>query len=103
MSILAIANIIDGNHTIGLRLFNATTKEVWDNQLKGIQTALQYGDIKIDNIELHNNKIVGKNGDIDRLPKIFNGRLVGKSPLIVVNQIGNSGYTVVDFKGQVEK
>jgi hypothetical protein len=100
MSIIAIANISNGKSTIGLRLLDIDTRQIKDVPMYDIINVLKSTNLQIDNIELQDNKIIGSNGSIDRLPKIINGQLIDKSPLIILNQVYATGYTVSDYKGQ---
>ena len=59
------------------------------------------GGAKIDNIAIKGDKLIGSNGHIDRLPKIENKQLLGRSPIIIISQIGSIGYKVTDFKGTI--
>ena len=103
MCMIAIANLTDGKTTIGFRIMNIDTKQVKDVTYDSVYNALATGKAKVMNLEIDNGILVGSNGSIDRLPKIVGGRLVGKSPIIIVNQIDNVGYTVVDYKGEMRQ
>ena len=103
MRLIAIANISDGKDTVGFRLLDIDTKQVKDIPLDNIISVLNSSDIQIDNLRVEHNTIIGYNGAIDRLPKVVNKQLVGKSPLIVVNQIGDQGFTVSDYRGYIKR
>jgi len=104
MGILAIANIIDGKNTIGLRLLDTISGQIKDVPIANVIGVLASGKATIDNVGLENGKLVGTNGSLDRLPKIMNGVLVGiYSPVIIVNQIDDIGYTVTGYKGTMVK
>lgn len=103
MSMIALANISDGVKTIGFRIMNIETRQVKDVSYGSVYNALINNTAEIVNLEVDGNMLVGSNGSIDRLPKIVNGQLIGKSPLLVINQISEDVYTVVDFKGDVEE
>ena len=77
MGILAIANIIDGKNTIGLRLLDTISGQIKDVPIANVIGVLASGKATIDNVGLENGKLVGTNGSLDRLPKIMNGVLVG--------------------------
>lgn len=99
MSIIAIANISNGVNTIGFRLLDTDTKEIKDVPIDSILHVLSSGTVQIDNLGVSGGKVIGTNGSIDRLTKIVKGRVVGNAPLVIINQIGDQGYTVTDFKG----
>jgi len=104
MGILAIANIIDGKNTIGLRLLDTISGQIKDVPIANVIGVLASGKATIDNVGLENGKLVGTNGSLDRLPEIMNGVLVGiYSPVIIVNQIDDIGYTVTSYKGTMVK
>lgn len=102
MALFMIATIHDNNEMIGVRLLDTNSKQIKDVPIREVITAIEKG-ITIQNIDVEQGQLVGTNGSIDRLPLVINGRLEGKSPLIILNQIGNSGYTVSDFKGQIKR
>ena len=101
MKLIAIANISNGEKTIGFRLLDTETKQVKNVPIYNITGALKANTIQIDNLILKDRAVSGYNGSIDRLPKIVEGKLVGKSPLIILNTLGNIGYTVSDYKGTI--
>ena len=102
MRLIAIANIVSTSYrTIGFRLLDTDTKQIKDVPSNNVKAVLAEGNIKIDNLEIKEDLIVGSNGSINRLPKIMNGQLAGESPLLVINQLDNYGYTVADFKGTI--
>jgi len=66
--------------------------------------ALSSGAAKIQNVKVENGKVVGTNGSLERYPRIgLNGKLKNKPSMIILNQIGNVGYTVCDYKGVIKK
>lgn len=101
MGIIAIASIIDRGNTIGFRLLDKETQVVKDVPTNSIMSVLSKKSTSIENLKIESGRIVGINGAIDRLPKIQNGQLIGKSSLIVLYQLGNEGYQVSDYKGQI--
>lgn len=102
MNIIAVANISDGTNTIGFRLLDAESKQVKDVPIANIIEILKENKVTISNLMYSNNNVVGSNGSIDRLPKIVNNKLIGKSPLIVISRVGNTEYRVADFKGNIK-
>ena len=103
MRLIAIANISNSKDTIGIRLLDIDTKQTKDIPLDNVKLVLESGTAQIENITIKDGVVEGSNGIVKRLPKIVNGRLVGKSPLIVINQIGDIGYTVADYTGKILK
>ena len=103
MRLIAVANISNGKNAIGFRLLDTDTKQIKDVPLSNVENVLKSGDVKIDNLTIKEGKISGSNGSIDRLPKIVNNQLIGKSPIIVLEQLGDQGYAVSDFKGSILK
>lgn len=101
MQLISIATISNGRDTIGFRILDIDTKQVKDVPVNSIRDVLASGNIQIDNLEVKDGVVVGSNGSIERLPKLVGGQLVGKSPLIVISQLGDIGYKVSDFKGNV--
>lgn len=103
MRIIAIGNIIGRKDTEGIRILNVDNRQVMDVPTHSIKEAIINGKATIENIGLSEGKLVGTNGSIDRLPKIQNGNLIGKSPLIILNQLSDGGYIVSDYKGTIIK
>ena len=104
--IFAIAKIVDRNKTIGLRIADVESKNVQyrDVSLDSIHKVLSSGNITIENIGILDGDIVGTNGSIDRLASVTTtGELMGKAPLVIINKIGDVGYTIVDHKGLLKK
>ena len=99
MKLIAIANILNGRETIGFRLLDYSNNQIKDVPLENLINILITGKAKADNIIVKGAKIEGSNGSIDRLPKLVHNQLSGRSPLIIISQLGNEGYKVADFKG----
>ena len=100
MSLIMIATISNGSSSVGIRLYDTNANSYKDVPINSIKTVLSRG-ASIDNLGLVGSRLVGTNGSIERYPVIFNGRLRGKkSPLIVLNEIGDMGYDVVDWQGK---
>lgn len=103
MKTIAIANILKEGKTAGFRLLNTDNGDVLNLGVGVLTASVQSKEISVSNLEVCKNTLVGSNGSIDRLPKIENGRLVGKSTLTIINRIGDVGYTVVDYKGKIAR
>ena len=103
MRLIAIAHISNGKDTLGLRLLDIDAGNTKDVPLSNIKDILKSGNIQIENLTIQNEEVTGYNGSIERLPKLVNNQLVGKSPLIIINQLGEVGYEVCDFKGAISK
>ena len=103
IKLIAIANICTIEGTVGFRLLDIDTKQTKNVPLESIKIAMLSGKATIENLKIENTTIIGSNGSIDRLPKVINGQLIGKSPLIILNQLDDIGYTVSDFKGTISK
>lgn len=108
MKIMIIGQLFNKSTLYGYRMLDLDAKQVGDYTLSNIKKVLstkQTADI-IQNAKLINGKITGTNGQLSRYPEIdiSTGLLRGnKSPLIVINKIDNVGYTVCDFKGQIQR
>lgn len=104
MKIIAIANIVNEDEkTIGFRLLDIDKGKVMDVPIESIQNVLENKATSIENLGIKEGLIVGTNGSTDRLAKAFNGILIGKSSLVILNQIEDKGYTVSDYKGIIKK
>lgn len=105
MKIYAIANIINANkETMGFRLLDIDSKKVTNSSYQSIYEAIRCKSFVVENIVISNGKLVGSNGSIDRIPKILeNGSLIGESSLTIIGCLGNQGYIVSDFKGNIKQ
>ena len=102
MRLIAIANISNGKETIGFRLLDTDKRQTKDVPLDNVKSVINEGTIQIDNLKVKEDIVIGSNGSINRLPTIINKQLIGKSPLIIINQLGDIGYIVSDFKGIIK-
>lgn len=99
MRLIAVANISDGQSTIGLRLLDVDKQEIKDVPINNIKQALSKQMVSIENVELSDGKVVGSNGSIDRLTKIIEGMPIGKRPLLIIDKLDNGNYRVADYNG----
>lgn len=111
MKCFLIATVRSANDNIeAYVIFDSESKDKAKNKIlvtekQLIQALIKTPDL-VKNLALVNDKIAGTNGKLDRYPRVnAAGNLLPntKSPMIVLNRIGNVGYTVVDYKGQVMK
>ena len=107
MRLLMIGVLYQNKSVIGYRLFDVESKEkkYIDAPEKSVKEVLSSGKATIENLGLQDGELVGTNGIIERYPKLNRqGMLItSNSPLTIVNQLGNAGYTVVDHMGTVKK
>lgn len=107
MRLLMIASISHNKNIIGYRLFDADSKDkkYMDIPVNNVKEVLESGKATIENLSIQEGNLVGANGSIERYPRLNkDGILLNEvSPLIIINQIGEVGYTVVDYKGAVKK
>lgn len=102
-----IATVYKGNKRIGARIINIEGKsgEFLDVPEHNIISVIKEGKAEFNNIEVQGNSLVGTNGTLERYCKL-NAQLQlisDKAPLVVLNQLEDVGYTVVDYKGVIKK
>ena len=102
MKMHMIAGIYSGDNRVGFRILDADENKIIDVKDSQVINVLSRG-IQIRNLKLVNGKIQGSNGDINRYAKVVDGLISKTSPLVVINTIGNTYYTVSDHKGQIIK
>lgn len=108
MNIIMIAVIQDvkSKQTIGFRLLDADEKNKYmDVSVNNIKDVLRAGKASIVNVGLVGDELVPLNGAFERY-SIINpkGSIISKTaPLVIINQLGDAGYTVVDYQGKVKK
>ena len=91
----------DGN-IIGIRILDTDSGEKKDVSYdSALSVATKHPGI-IENIEVKDGNLSGYNGALGRYAKIKNGKLVGRSPLVVIEQLGDIGYKVSDWNGTVK-
>ena len=107
MNLLMIAVIRQGKRLIGFRIMDTESKDgkFMNVPADNVREVIEGRKAHIVNLGVVDGKVVGTNGVLDRYPVInANGKLLSKrSPLIVVNQLEDAGYTVVDYKGTLKK
>lgn len=106
MDIRLIGTIRDTkDNIIGLRLLELDEKNTKDVTLESAKDVLSWGSLTIVGLELRGESVAGTNGKLDRYPRIVNGKLHGKSPLIILMQYTIDGdvvgYKVSDWKGSI--
>lgn len=102
MNYIAIAVLRSKAWIMGYRLLNKKTKCIEELRVDDLIIRMM-GGMTIENLGLSEHKIVGTNGAVSRLAQVDMDGIKGKSPLIVVNQLGDKGYTVSDYKGYIIK
>ena len=105
MAYLMIAVIQKDKKVVGYRVFDAESrKEFRDVPAADLKQVIQSGKAEVLNLGIQNDELVGTNGSIERYPRLSNGILLNEtSPLVVLNQLGDVGYTVVDYNGVVKR
>lgn len=109
MNIFIIAQIMQGKKVVGYRLLDTdANNQINDYPIQNISAVLSNPNTAnlIRNAKMVNGEIIGTNGQLSRYAKIdTQGNLLSNdsSPLVVINKIGDVGYTVSDFKGFVKK
>lgn len=103
---------------IGARIIdiNDKKKKYQDVSIQSCVNVLKSNGLAIKNIRLdpESGQLRLVNGALSNLTKIdvngkpmegvnFNGTMVAKTPILVVNQISNLGYTVLNYKGEMRK
>ena len=93
-----IGTIRQSKSIIGIRLYDTNSGVFKDVPIQSVVAVLSKG-AKIANLDVQGGQLTGTNGSLGRYPTIVNGRLMGNSPLIILNEVGDLGYDVVDWKG----
>ena len=99
MGLIAIGVINHNKDAVGIRIYDTNSGEFKDVPINGVKAVLSKG-AQVCNLGLQDGELIGTNGSLDRYPVIRNGKLFGKSPLIILNEVGDVGYDVVDWKGK---
>ncbi len=100
MAVFMIATIMKDKDITGMRLLDCSTRTVRDLEYAKIYTAIEKGQLRVDNLKLDKGKIMGYNGAIDRYTKIVNNRVDGKTPAVVI--AANAGkFVCANYKGNM--
>lgn len=105
MNMHMIAVLYHGKDNIGFRILDSDTGKTMDADKQSIKNAIMGGH-KIHNLEIGTDgEIKGSNGALNRYAHIDNGVVTNfkQSPLVVLNQISDLGYTVCDHSGNMKK
>ena len=101
MRMYMIACHIDNKYNvIGFRITDVDTGEVQDYNYDLVKSVLAKG-IQIDGIEIHNNEVVGNNGDFKRYTQLCNGITISKTPVVITKKYPDDSYDVCNHLGQV--
>lgn len=108
MDIRLIGTIKDIKETLlGFRIMDIDEKKIMDVPANNLISVLSSKKTKVEGLKYENGSLIGTNGNIARYPVIVNGKLVGKSSMIILEQLTNDGntigYRVVDWKGTILK
>lgn len=104
MKMYMIASIFQGNQRVGFRILDSDTGKIIDVTDIQIMSVLKSGQ-KIINLEISEGKLQGSNGGINRYAKLNDGKLMAgdKGPVVILNQLGETGYTISDHNGKIIK
>jgi len=87
---------------VGIRLMDSETSKIKDVTIDSLITSLKNG-VEVIGINIINGELTGSNGSLNRYPQIIDGKLQGKSTLIILESIEcdgeTAGYVVTDYKG----
>lgn len=114
MKAFCIGVLIDNNkNPVGLRLINLEQEskreirryQILDTRLDSCTAVAKTHPEYCINFGYDGEKLIGTNGSITRYPMIYAGGkpVFEKSPLMVLSQLGEAGYRIVDFEGKVAK
>ena len=91
---------------IGYRLLDTDSGSTMDVPVQSLISTIMARKAVVDNIKVDSGVIHGTNGAIERYPRCTpNNALLDKnlSPLIIINRLGDVGFTVSDFKGNIKQ
>jgi len=107
MNIMMIAQIMRDNKRAGIRIIDTDEPKdgYKDVPISSITAVLQSGNVAIQNLGVENGELKGTNGIIDRYTALdtSKGKIIGKAPIVIVNKIGDAGYTVARWDGTIKK
>lgn len=106
--ICIVAKIVQGKQLSGYRLvqydYDTGKTLIKDIGVDVLKNAMKSG-LEIQNAAIVSNEITGTNGTLDRLANfaIMSGKIIGRSPLVILYKLGDVGYVVSDGGGNVRK
>lgn len=101
MNITMIGVHKSGNRVIGFRILDTDSGEIKDVPIDNIKQVLSAGKVEIENLRVEGDRVLGSNGALQRYPSIVNGRLSGKSPLIIISELVDNCYRVTNYMGEI--
>ena len=96
-----IGVIYNGKNTVGFRILDFDNKKTMDIPYNNAMAVVKSGQANIVGLEVDKGKLVGNNGKLDRYPKIIGAELKDNNNIIVLKQVGDEGYTVSDWQGNI--
>ena len=101
MNIVMIAVHKHGNKIIGFRILDTDSGDIKDVPKDNLREVLQREVVDVENVTLQGTRIVGSNGKLQRYPILVNGRLYGRSPLIILFELADDYYRVTNYMGEI--
>lgn len=101
MNIVMIAVHKTGNKIVGFRLLDTDSGSIKDVPSNNAKEVILSSKVEIENLAIEGGRIVGSNGTLQRYPAIVNGKLYGKSPLIILFELSNNCYRVANYLGEI--
>lgn len=107
MSLLLLSTLYNkkGGSIVGYRILDTDSKNTMNVPVDNFIKVIQSNQAVVDNVKVEANRVIGTNGSIERYPKCtVNNRLIDSkaSPIIIINKVGDFGYTVSDYKGTIK-
>ena len=105
MACFIIATLVEnkgrGFETVGYKVYNNTT-----DQYKLLsEDSIRKANIKIENAEFKDGKLVGTQGDLKRYAKlnVFDGKVVGENNIVILGKNSDGEYIIVPYPAAEEK
>ena len=85
---------------VGFRLLERDTKAIKDVPHADVMKVISNKSTQIVGLEIHQGKLRGSNGSLDRYTKLVNGKTHGKKAIVIIMDFGDGGYSIADWNGK---
>ena len=95
-----------GGAIIGYRILDTDNNSILNVPTNSLISNLSSRAATIENMKFEDGRLIGTNGALERYPKCDmhdNSFDKGGSPIIIINRLGDVGFTISDYKGNIKK
>lgn len=100
--LMMISTINKGKKTVGYRVLNTSTKEVYEVTEDILMEQIKNRQVKVDNLKYYNKQLLGVNGSIARYSKLCEElKLQDTSKLVIIGRTGDHKFICSNYTGRI--